>query len=128
MEEAFGHYDDIKREGVPKGELPAATKEGDVLEDRAGQQATAAQFSDTFAIMDYDYPLAGRPLTVKLTILRVDDPSYIKMNLGRSRPLDRSAILNLPVLDRNGRPQRAAGGLEVASMQTAFARVADMLR
>lgn len=75
VEEAFGPYDGNKKKAVPKGELPAGTKEGDVLEDRAGQQATVAQLSDAFAIMDYNHPLAGKPLTVKLKILRVDDPS-----------------------------------------------------
>jgi len=74
VEEAFGPYDDNKKKAVPKGELPAGTKEGDVLEDPTGKQATVAQLSDTSAVMDYNHPLAGNPLTVKLKILRVDDP------------------------------------------------------
>ncbi len=75
VEEAFGPYDAKKKKTVPKGELPAGTKEGDVLEDHAGKQVTVAQLSDTSAVIDYNHPLAGKPLTVKIKILRVDDPS-----------------------------------------------------
>ena len=73
-EEAFGPYDGNKQIAVPKGELPAGTKEGDILEDPTGKQARVAQLSDTSAVMDYNHPLAGKPLIVKLKILRVDDP------------------------------------------------------
>lgn len=75
VEEAFGPYDGKKKKTVPREELPAGTKEGDVLEDHAGKQATVAQLSDTSAVIDYNHPLAGKPLTVKMKILRVDDPS-----------------------------------------------------
>jgi FKBP-type peptidyl-prolyl cis-trans isomerase 2 len=74
-EEAFGPYDGTKTKTVPRAELPAGTKEGDVLEDRTGKPATVAQLSDTSAVIDYNHPLAGKPLNVKLKILRVDNPS-----------------------------------------------------
>ena len=74
-EEGFGPYDAKKKKTVPKSDLPAGTKEGDVLEDRAGQEATVTQLSDRSAVMDYNHPLAGKPLSMKITILRVDDPS-----------------------------------------------------
>ena len=74
-EEAFGPYDGTKKKTVPREELPAGTKEGDILEDRAGKPATVAQLSDTSAVIDYNHPLAGKPLNVKLKILRVDNPS-----------------------------------------------------
>jgi FKBP-type peptidyl-prolyl cis-trans isomerase 2 len=74
-EESFGLYDTKKKKTVPKSDLPAGTKEGDILEDRAGQQATVAQLSDRSAVMDYNHPLAGKPIVVKIKILRVDDPS-----------------------------------------------------
>ena len=75
VEEAFGPYDGRKKKTVPRDELPPQTKEGDVLQDRAGSQATVAQLSDTSAVMDYNHPLAGKPLIVKIRILRVDNPS-----------------------------------------------------
>jgi len=74
VDEAFGPYDGNKKKIVPKEELPAGTKEGDILEDRSGAPATVAQLSDNSAVIDYNHPLAGKPLTVKLKILRVDDP------------------------------------------------------
>jgi len=73
-EEGFGPYDTRKRKTIPKSELPAWTLEGDVLQDRAGQQATVTQLSDSSAVMDYNHPLAGKPLNMKIRILRVDDP------------------------------------------------------
>ncbi len=74
-EEGFGPYDLKKKKTVPRQELPAGTKEGDVLEDRTGKPATVRQLSDGSAVMDYNHPLAGKPLRVKLKVLRVEDPS-----------------------------------------------------
>jgi FKBP-type peptidyl-prolyl cis-trans isomerase 2 len=74
-EEGFGPYDAKKKKTVPKSDLPDGTKEGDVLKDRAGHEATVTQLSDRSAVMDYNHPLAGKPLSMKITILRVDDPS-----------------------------------------------------
>jgi len=74
-EEGFGPYDAKKRKTVSISELPTWTQEGDVLQDRAGQQATVTQLSDSSAVMDYNHPLAGKPLRMKIRILRVDDPS-----------------------------------------------------
>ena len=74
-EQGFGPYDANKKKTVPKDNLPAGTKEGDVLQDRAGNQATVAQLSDSFAVMDYNHPLAGKPISVQIKILRVDNPS-----------------------------------------------------
>jgi FKBP-type peptidyl-prolyl cis-trans isomerase 2 len=74
-EEGFGPYDAKKRKTVPKSELPAGTQEGDVLQDRAGQEATVTQLSDRSAVIDYNHPLAGKPVVVKIKIMRVDDPS-----------------------------------------------------
>ena len=74
-EEGFGPYDATKRKTVPTSELPAWIQEGDLLQDRSGQQATVTQLSDRSAIMDYNHPLAGKPLHMKIKILRVEDPS-----------------------------------------------------
>lgn len=74
-EQAFGPYDSNKKKMVPTKELPAGLKTGDIVEDRrTGQQATITQMSDTDAVMDYNHPLAGKPLLVTLTIIDVDNP------------------------------------------------------
>lgn len=74
-EKGLGPNDGNKGKTIPKGELPAGRKEGGVLEDRAGQQATVTRLSDTSAAMDYHHPLAGKPLRVKIKAVRVDNPS-----------------------------------------------------
>ena len=75
QDQAFGAYDSNKKTVVPTKDLPAGVKAGDVLEDRkTGQQATITQMSETDAVMDYNHPLAGKPLLVTLTILDVDNP------------------------------------------------------
>jgi FKBP-type peptidyl-prolyl cis-trans isomerase 2 len=74
-EEGFGPYDVQKKKTIPRRDVPAETKEGDVIEDRTGQEATVTQLSDRYAVMDYNHPLAGKPLSIKISILRVDDPS-----------------------------------------------------
>jgi FKBP-type peptidyl-prolyl cis-trans isomerase 2 len=74
-DQAFGAYDSKKKAVVPTKELPAGVKAGDIIEDRkTGQQATITQMSETDAVMDYNHPLAGKPLLVTLTILDVDSP------------------------------------------------------
>ena len=75
-DQGFGAYDQNKKTIVPATELPAGTKTGDVLEDaKTGKQATVTQMSDSAAVVDYNHPLAGKPLLVTLTILEVDNPS-----------------------------------------------------
>jgi FKBP-type peptidyl-prolyl cis-trans isomerase 2 len=74
-EQGFGPYDPNKKTTVPRIDLPDGTKEGDILKDRTGKQATVTQLSDSSAVMDYNHPLAGKPLSVKVKILRVDNPS-----------------------------------------------------
>lgn len=74
-EDGFGPYDESKKKTVGRWELPSGAKEGDVLEDRTGRSATVAELSDRSAVIDFNHPLAGKPLQVKLKILRVEDPS-----------------------------------------------------
>jgi FKBP-type peptidyl-prolyl cis-trans isomerase 2 len=74
-DQAFGAYDANKKAVVPTRELPSGVKTGDIIEDRkTGKQATITQMSDTDAVMDYNHPLAGKPLLVTLTIIDVDSP------------------------------------------------------
>ena len=74
-DQAFGAYDSKKKTVVSTKELPSGVKTGDIIEDRrTGQQATITQMSDTDAVMDFNHPLAGKPVLVTLTILDVDNP------------------------------------------------------
>jgi len=39
-----------------------------------GELATVAEVADTTAVLDYNHPLAGKPLVVQLKILKVENP------------------------------------------------------
>jgi len=74
-EEGFGPYDEKKKKTVSRTELPAGAHEGDVIEDPTGKEMTVTQLSGKSAVVDYNHPLAGKPLSVKILILEVKDPS-----------------------------------------------------
>lgn len=73
-EESFGTHDDGKTMNIPKTLLPPGAKEGDIVENDLGDFATVAEVSDTTAVLDYNHPLAGKPLVVQLKILKVENP------------------------------------------------------
>ena len=73
-EEGFGLHDDGKKMEISKTLLPPGAKEGDVLQNDLGDFATVAEVSDTTAVLDYNHPLAGKPLVVQLKILKVENP------------------------------------------------------
>lgn len=73
-EEGFGPHDDRKTLKIPKTLLPFGTKAGDVLRNDVGELATVAEIADTQAVLDYNHPLAGKPLVVQLKILKVENP------------------------------------------------------
>jgi len=72
--EGFGPHDDGKKMNIPKTLLPFGTKAGDVLRNNAGALATVAEVADTTAVLDYNHPLAGKPLVVQFKILKVENP------------------------------------------------------
>jgi FKBP-type peptidyl-prolyl cis-trans isomerase 2 len=73
-EEGFGPHDVGIKVNVSKTELPPGVKEGDVLQNDLGHFATVAEVSDMTAVLDYNHPLAGKPLIVQLKILKVENP------------------------------------------------------
>ena len=62
----------VKKLTIPKTLLPFGAKAGDVLRNDAGELATVAKVGDVMAVLDYNHPLAGKPLVVKLKILKVE--------------------------------------------------------
>lgn len=72
--ETFGPYDDGKKLNISKTLLPLGAKAGDVLRNDAGELITVAEVSDETAVLDYNHPLAGKPLVVQLKILKVENP------------------------------------------------------
>ena len=73
-DESFGTHDDRKKLNVPKTLLPLGAKEGDVLQNNSGDLATVENLTDTMAVLDYNHPLAGKPLVVRLKVLKVENP------------------------------------------------------
>ena len=72
--EGFGLHDDSKKLNVPKTMLPPGAKEGDVLQNGNGELATVEHVTGTTAVLDYNHPLAGKPLSVRLKVLKVENP------------------------------------------------------
>lgn len=72
--DGFGPHDDRKKLNVPKTLLPFGAREGDVLRNDLGDLVTVAEVSDTTAVLDYNHPLAGKPVVVELKILKVENP------------------------------------------------------
>jgi FKBP-type peptidyl-prolyl cis-trans isomerase 2 len=72
--EGFGPHDDGKKMEIPKTLLPPGVEEGDVVQNDLGDFATVAEVTDTTAVLDYNHPLAGKPLVVQLKILTVENP------------------------------------------------------
>ncbi len=74
VEEGFGSYDVGKKKTIPRRDVPADTKEGDVFQNLVGQQATVTHLSDESAVVDYNHPLAGKPVVLTIRVLQVDGP------------------------------------------------------
>jgi FKBP-type peptidyl-prolyl cis-trans isomerase 2 len=72
--ESFGPHDDGKKLNISKTLLPFGAKAGDVFRNDAGELATLAEVSDTTAVLDYNHPLAGKPVVMQLKILKVENP------------------------------------------------------
>ena len=72
--EGFGPHDDGKKMNIPKTLLPFGAKAGDVFRNDAGELATLAEVSDATAVLDYNHPLAGKPVVIQLKILKVENP------------------------------------------------------
>jgi FKBP-type peptidyl-prolyl cis-trans isomerase 2 len=74
-DEGFGPYDERQKQSVQKDLLPPEVKPGDVVGDKDGHAATVLQVSPSAAVLDYNHPLAGKPLIVSLKVLKVETPS-----------------------------------------------------
>ena len=72
--EGFGPHDDSKKLTIPKTLLPLGAKAGDVLRNDAGELATVAAVGDVMAELDYNHPLAGKPIVMQIKILKVENP------------------------------------------------------
>jgi FKBP-type peptidyl-prolyl cis-trans isomerase 2 len=72
-EEGFGTYNTEKKMIVQKTLLPPGAKEGAIVQNALGDFATVAEVLDTMVVLDYNHPLAGKPVVVQLKILKVEN-------------------------------------------------------
>jgi FKBP-type peptidyl-prolyl cis-trans isomerase 2 len=70
-EDGFGRRDEKKKMRIPRTDLPAEAKAGHVVQNEMGVFATVAAVSGATAVLDYNHPLAGKPLLVQLRIVKV---------------------------------------------------------
>ena len=76
-EEGFGPYDETKLQVIPTEQLPRETREGDIIEiinDDAGKIARVVSILPEKAVLDFNHPLAGKPLNVTLEIVKIENP------------------------------------------------------
>lgn len=73
-EEGFGPYDDGKKLIISRTLLPTGAKQGDIVQNDLGEFATVAAVGDRAAVLDYNHPLAGKPIVVQVKILKVENP------------------------------------------------------
>jgi FKBP-type peptidyl-prolyl cis-trans isomerase 2 len=72
--EGFGPHDDGGKLILSKTAMPPGAKQGDIVQNDLGEFATVAAEGDMAAVLDYNHPLAGKPLVVQLKILKVENP------------------------------------------------------
>jgi FKBP-type peptidyl-prolyl cis-trans isomerase 2 len=72
--EGFGPHDDRKKLIISKTLLPPGAKPGDIVQNGLGELATVAAVGNLAAVLDYNHPLAGKPLVVQVKILKVENP------------------------------------------------------
>jgi len=73
-EEGLGPHVEGKKLMISKSELPPGAKQGDVVQNALGEFATVAAVGDMAAMLDYNHPLAGKPIVVQIKILNVENP------------------------------------------------------
>ena len=71
-EEGFGPHDEGKQLLIFKTLLPPGAKQGDIVQNDLGEFATVVAMGDLTAVLDYNHPLAGKPLEVLVKILKVE--------------------------------------------------------
>jgi len=77
-DQAFGLYDESKKESVEKDKLPANLAVGTMLTTREGQVAKVVDISGNSVVLDLNHPLAGKNLVFDVNILKVEKEPTVK--------------------------------------------------
>ena len=73
-EEGFGPYDETMTKTIQTADLPPNAREGDIVHDDTGRTATIAKISPETTVLDFNHPLAGKPLIITLQIMTIENP------------------------------------------------------
>ena len=79
VEEGFGPYDETKIQTIPTAVLPREAREGDIVDD-AGRTAKIVRIFPETTVLDFNHPLAGKPLIVTLQIVTIENPDEDEMD------------------------------------------------
>jgi len=72
-EQAYGPYDEKKKQTVKAAQLPPGTKVGSqVRNPKSGEIARVIDITDDSAVIDFNHRLAGKDLIIEVTILKVE--------------------------------------------------------
>lgn len=72
-DQAFGPYDDAKKQSVPRATLPQDVKPGAIVTG-GDRPFTVVEMKDDQAVVDYNHPLAGKRLQFDVKVLSVERP------------------------------------------------------
>jgi FKBP-type peptidyl-prolyl cis-trans isomerase 2 len=73
-EEGFGPYDETMTKTIRTADLPPNAREGDTVHDDEGRTAMIVKISPETTVLDFNHPLAGKPLIVTLQIMTIENP------------------------------------------------------
>ncbi len=71
-DQAYGPYDETKKQTVKLAQLPPGAKVGSQVKNKNGDIARVLKITDDSAVIDFNHPLAGKDLMVDVTILKVE--------------------------------------------------------
>jgi len=79
-EEGFGPYDETRIQIIPTADLPLDAREGDIVDAEAGRTAMIVRIFPETTVLDFNHPLAGKPLIVTLQIVTIENPDEVDKN------------------------------------------------
>ncbi len=74
-DDAFGSYDESKKRVINIDRLPAGVEPGMILETEEGAHFVVVELIGSLAMIDFNHPLAGKPVVFDVKILNVELPN-----------------------------------------------------
>lgn len=71
-QDAYGYYNDQLVSKIPKTNIPANAKIGDILTDPNGRNWWVRQFENDSVLIDGNHPLAGQSLIFEIELVKIN--------------------------------------------------------